>query len=121
MAGCEKCDGNDTCIQAGCNMDCRDWGEWCETIVMGGFNGMAPESITKDQKLSLASFNPCFRIEQCTALMIAAGLRIGDIVTHVNGKFPQDMKEFADMIESLPAGTVFKVWNPNGSRKDVTL
>ena len=118
--GCEKCDGGGTCIQATCNMDCRDWGEWCETIVMGGFGDTPPEAVTDEQRAKLARFNPCYRIEQCNELMNKAGLVEGDCVSHVNNLFPQGLKDFADLVEFLEPGDELKIWR-DGKRLDVVL
>lgn len=117
--GCERCDGGGTCIQAPCNMDCKDWGEWCETIIRADFE-VAPELATEEQKEKLALFNPCYRIERCSELMKRAGLKEGECVSHINNIFPQSLKDFADLVERLDAGDELKIWR-DGKRVDVTL
>jgi hypothetical protein len=121
MGACEQCDGGGNCLSTTCNKECRHLGDVCETIFMGGINGREVEGMTKKQKAGLARFLPCFIIENCTELMLKAGIAIGDLVTHVNGKFPQDLRDFAALVESLPAGTVLKIWRQDGMREDVTL
>jgi hypothetical protein len=121
MGACEQCDGGGNCLSTTCNKECRQHGETCETIIMGGINGLQVENLSDKQKAGLAKFLPCFIIEQCTVLMLKAGIACGDLVTHVDGKFPQDQDDFASLVESLPAGTVLKVWKQNGKREDITL
>jgi C-terminal processing protease CtpA/Prc len=87
---------------------------------MGG-GGEFASTLSKAQKAACAMFLPCFYVEQCTEAMKAKEIAPGDIVTHVGGKFPQDMSDFAEMVRVMPKGTMLKILKPDGRRVDVEL
>jgi hypothetical protein len=122
--GCQRCDGGGNCLSAPCNMDCRNLGNGqCETIIMGGGGDVPPEgggNYAKEMKEKLAAFYQAYKVDRCTELMTQAGINVGDWVTHVNGKFPNSLDEFGEMVKHLPEGTVFKVWK-GSERVDITL
>lgn len=123
MGDCQRCDGNGVCLQTTCNFECKYIGEnSCETIVAGGGQGggfAAP--LSEEQRLTVAKFTQCWRVEQCSEAMLNQGLEPGDLVTHVNGKFPQSMDDFAELVKVMPKGTILKVWKQSGKRLDVEL
>lgn len=121
MALCEKCIGA-TCYGAPCNMDCRHYGKWCETWVMGGgdlpFDGNL--YMTKRDAYDFAEFL-CQRVMTCNRRMHKAGVEVGDTVVRVNGQFADTVEEFAKLVLALPAGTELDLIKTDGSRKTVTL
>lgn len=119
--GCQRCTGSGLCTATTCNYDCRMVTETeCETIIMAGGGDVPPEGFSMQKKATFAQFTQAFRIEHCTELMSKAGLYVGDFCTHINGKFPQGLDDFAELVKDLPKGTVFKVWK-GSDRIDIAL
>lgn len=121
MGDCQRCDGGGNCLGAPCNLQCKFVGEnSCETIVAGGGGDVPPEGYSKYIAERTAMFSQGYRVERCTGLMTKAGIVVGDWVSHVNGKFPQSLDDFAELVKDLPKGTILKVWK-GSERVDITL
>jgi hypothetical protein len=119
--GCQRCTGSGLCTAATCNYDCRMVTETeCETIIMAGGGDVPPEGYSAYIKERTALFSQGYRVERCTGLMTKAGISEGDWISHINGKFPQSLDDFAAMVLDLPKGTVLKVWK-GSERIDITL
>lgn len=113
LSPCEKCVGT-TCYSAPCNLDCRDYGSFCETIVMAG--GDAPFSRrdydTNREGYDRAEFI-CQRVVRLSRRLEVSGVEIGDTVTHVNRQFADTTEEFAKLVFDLPIGTELRLIRNN--------
>ncbi len=105
MGGCERCLASGICTGAPCNFECRLVTEnECETLVMGR-KAVKGEDISK-----ISACLQCFRVDRVDDLLIDAGVLVGDLITHINGKFPENQQEFAVWFMELKPGDVVKVW-----------
>ncbi len=116
--GCEECYGN-TCVQAPCNFDCKHHGTWCETFVMGG----AQQEYTPETKLVDGDYAEFYiqRVMKNNKAMEAAGIKVGDTITHVNDIFAESARKFGELVIRLPKGTRLRVMKQNGEREEVRL
>lgn len=121
MALCEKCVASN-CYSAPCNLDCRHYGTWCETIVMAG--GDAPFDkefyLKAPATYDHAEFS-CQRVIRLSKRLADAGVRIGDTITHINKQFADTTEEFGKLVNDLPAGTELRLIRGTGVVKFVTL
>ena len=115
---CEECYSN-VCVQAPCNLECKTHGTWCETIVMaGGAQAYVPET-----KASGGDYAQFFmqEVEKNNLAMEAAGIKVGDRITHVNNQWAESVRKFAELVIRLPKGTKLRVIRQDKSRAEITL
>jgi hypothetical protein len=120
QGGCSQCIANN-CYSAPCNLECRLVGpDSCETIVMGGGMAGAYSPEVKAQGGDFAEFY-LQRVVRNNAAMTAAGIEIGDTLTHVNNQWAESQLKFAELVLTLPKGTTFRGLKKDGSSFFVTL
>jgi hypothetical protein len=109
-----RCAGSQ-CFSDAIQYECEYGDGWCTTHVMGG--GDPPLEGGVDNR---ADFIPTYTVFKPNELMKKAGVVAGDAISHIDGKFPKDIEDFAEMVSSLSKGTMLRVWS-DGADFDVTL
>lgn len=112
MGACEQC-FQDNCYSSGCNSNCKQSGSHCYTEWMGGGDDPLPQGFRAEEArgIDYSVFTRAFIVLHRTDLMRKAGIEIGSLITHVNGKYPDSSKGFGEMIKSLPSGTVLRIFD----------
>lgn len=115
---CQQCVGVN-CYSASCNLECRHYGTWCETWVMGG----GDQPYTQATKAAGGDYAEFFlrRVMKPNTRMEKAGITVGYLITHVNGMYASTDEGFAALVEVMPKGVVLGVMKPDESRVNVTL
>lgn len=114
---CEQCIAAN-CYAGGCNLQCKHYGSWCETIVMGDYS---PETIAANE----VAFFIVQRVEKLNSKLRAAGVQVGDTITHVNDQFAGENDavklRFSDLVLTMPKGMRLRIIRADNSRAEVTL
>lgn len=126
LGSCEECVGGN-CYSSTCNHECIQHGSWCETIDIGA----AYKAYTPDMKANGGDYAEfiCQRVMKNNSLMEAAGVKLGDTITHVNDQFPgwkfSDSNpvevKFADLILKMVPGMRLRIIRGDNTRIEITL
>lgn len=116
-----KCVGT-ICGPAPINFECEYGDGWCQTIVMGG-GGDSPFDVELKHKAPATYDHAefvCQRVRRLSKPMAAAGVMVGDTVTHVDGQFFNDVDSFAAAVLDL-RGKELRIIRRDGRAEFVTL
>ena len=120
--GTDCANGRDICRYVGTP------GKWCETIGLGAGDDVPPggggEGLAEAKQPSLmphAKFIQCFQIIETNERLQAAGIEVGDIITHVDRYYPSGMQEFSDLMKKARHAAELHVLKANGLRCFITL
>lgn len=114
---------NPNCAAATPNLECEYFGpgQGCQTWVMGGggagaFNRADAERVDDYDHAEFLSQ----RVMLNSKAMAAAGVEVGSTITHIDGQFIDNQKEFAAAVLDL-RGKTLRIIRPDGSRAEITL
>lgn len=74
----------------------------------------------KDMK-EHGEFLPVALIDKPSPAMLKAGIKAGDLLTHINDQNPRSVADWGVLLFCLPAGTELRVIKPDGTALEVTL